>query len=140
MLEYNKLLKKQLEKHNEIKDVNKIVLLTAENKRLSLENYVLLKKYKTLKLKSKITDDNDNTWDFLDEENALQIPDNGDVINFFKRPSKNKNGKYDIFGKTYNNLVGSRDDVWSGNSYKTSGGLTKNDLIDSVSNFMLSFE
>lgn len=129
ILEDNKLLKKQLENQNEIKDVNKIVLLTAENKRLSLENYVLLKKYKTLKLKSKINDDSDNTWDFLDEEKAIQIPDNGDVINFFKKPSKNKNGKYDIFGKTYDKLFGLRDDVWSGKSYKTSGGLTKNDLM-----------
>lgn len=34
-----------------------------------------------------------------------------------------------VNGKKYNNLVGTRAQVWHGSTYKTSGGLKKKDLI-----------
>jgi hypothetical protein len=45
-----------------------------------------------------------------------------------KRPVKDASGKYSISGKKYNNLVGSRQQVWNGTAYKTPGGLTKSGL------------
>jgi hypothetical protein len=40
-----------------------------------------------------------------------------------KRPHRGSDGKYEINGKKYNELFGSRKQVWAGNAYKTSGGL-----------------
>jgi hypothetical protein len=45
-----------------------------------------------------------------------------------KRPMKGPNG-YNIGGKTFKKLIGSRREVWGEKTaYKTSGGLTKSDL------------
>jgi hypothetical protein len=41
---------------------------------------------------------------------------------------KRVNDKYVIKGKTYEQLVGSRAQVWHETAYKTSGGLTKDNL------------
>jgi hypothetical protein len=38
-------------------------------------------------------------------------------------------GKYTINGRVFERLVGSRAQVWHETSYKTSGGLTRMDLI-----------
>jgi hypothetical protein len=46
-----------------------------------------------------------------------------------KRPERNENGVYDIKGKKYPELIGSRIQVLRGNAYKTSGGLLVEDLI-----------
>jgi hypothetical protein len=46
-----------------------------------------------------------------------------------KRPVRNENGKYVIGGVTYSELFGSRAQVHNGTAYKTSGGLTKKDLV-----------
>ena len=40
-----------------------------------------------------------------------------------------KGGVYHIKGKTYKQLRGARAAVWHGNAYKTTGGLTKNQLV-----------
>ena len=45
------------------------------------------------------------------------------------RYTKNAHGHYVIKGKTYERLMGSRAEVWHGTAYKTSGGLTKKDLM-----------
>ena len=42
---------------------------------------------------------------------------------------KNKDGVYNINGKVYESLSGSRESVYDGKSYKTTGGLTKSDLL-----------
>ena len=42
---------------------------------------------------------------------------------------KAADGKYHIKGSTYEKLVGSRAQVHHGTAYKTSGGLTKSDLV-----------
>lgn len=39
------------------------------------------------------------------------------------------NGHYSVHGKRFEELYGSRAQVWHGSAYKTSGGLTKSDLL-----------
>jgi hypothetical protein len=51
------------------------------------------------------------------------------VIPTLKRPDRNADGKYNMNGRLYDNLFGSREAVWNETAYKTRGGLTKNDLI-----------
>lgn len=46
-----------------------------------------------------------------------------------KRPERNDDGVYQIKGKSYPELIGSRIQVLRGNAYKTAGGLLADDLI-----------
>jgi len=46
-----------------------------------------------------------------------------------KRPVKSDDGSYSVKGKTYKLLFGSRQQVWNGTAYKTSGNLVKGDLV-----------
>ena len=46
-----------------------------------------------------------------------------------KRPVRGENGMYMISGKSYKELFGSRAQVYNGTAYKTTGGLTKKDLV-----------
>lgn len=46
-----------------------------------------------------------------------------------KRPQRQADGKYHIKGKTYEQLIGSRAQVYHGTAYKTSGGLVKDKLM-----------
>lgn len=46
-----------------------------------------------------------------------------------KRHDKGPDGLYHIHGKSYQQLEGSRAQVWHGTAYRTSGGLTRNDLM-----------
>ena len=43
--------------------------------------------------------------------------------------SRTSTGKYSVQGKTFEQLIGTRAQVWHGTAYKTSGGLCKPDLI-----------
>lgn len=43
--------------------------------------------------------------------------------------TRNKDGGYTVAGNIYETLTGSRTNVFDGKSYKTTGGLTKSDLI-----------
>lgn len=45
-----------------------------------------------------------------------------------KRPTRQDDGKYHLKGNKYDDLVGSRAQVWHGTAYKTAGGLTRGDL------------
>ena len=45
-----------------------------------------------------------------------------------KRPVRNEDGFYHLEGKKFKELFGSRQQVWNGNAYKTSGCLKINDL------------
>lgn len=49
-----------------------------------------------------------------------------------------KNGKYNISGSTFSQLMGTRAQVWHGTAYKTSGGLTKKDLFQNKSGRIVS--
>lgn len=113
----NKLLKKQLWEKHEKDKTHEFILLESENKRLKIEN-IRLKKY----IKIDIT--NDTT-----EINEDEIEKYDTTINVMKTFKKNVDGTHIIGGKIYDRLIGSREDVWNEKCYKTSGGLTKDDLI-----------
>lgn len=46
-----------------------------------------------------------------------------------KRPVRKEDGTYEIKGKKFRELFGSRAQVFNENAFKTTGGLTKDDLI-----------
>ena len=52
--------------------------------------------------------------------------------------SRTSTGKYYVSGKTYDSLIGTRAQVWHGTAYKTSGGLTHNDLMKNKSGRIVS--
>ena len=49
--------------------------------------------------------------------------------NYFKKNMKNKQGTYLIAGQEYQKNEGTRQEVWDGIAYQTSGVLHKHDLI-----------
>lgn len=46
-----------------------------------------------------------------------------------KKHMKHSDGKYHIKGQTFNQLKGSRAQVWHKNAFKTEGGLTRDKLM-----------
>ncbi len=54
------------------------------------------------------------------------------------RFTKSSTGKYIVKGKSYEMLMGTRAQVWHGTAYKTSGGLTKNDLFQNKAGRIVS--
>jgi Neuraminidase (sialidase) len=46
-----------------------------------------------------------------------------------KRPTRSNDGLFHLHGKTYKELVGSRQQVWNKTAYKTPGGLTHPHLM-----------
>lgn len=54
------------------------------------------------------------------------------------RFTKTANGKYNIQGKVYELLSGTRAQVWHGTAYKTSGGLTKKKLFQNKNGRIVS--
>ena len=73
--------------------------------------------------------------DIDNQDNLIQndIQNYETVINQLKKKYckiiKNQDGKYDIDNKIYEKLYGTREDVWNSKSYKTTGGLIKDDLM-----------
>ena len=51
---------------------------------------------------------------------------------------KNSNGKYVVNGSSFDVLIGSRAQVWHDTAYKTSGGLTKSNLVQNKSGRIVS--
>ncbi len=54
------------------------------------------------------------------------------------RFTKDSSGKVHVSGKTFDTLIGTRAQVWHGTSYKTTGGLTKADLMQNKSGRIVS--
>lgn len=144
ILNHNKLLRTQLDEKNDINNAHKVVLLTAENNRLTIENIKIIKRYNALKNKTKATCDHADiiVTQVEQQENTInhvEIENYGNMLhtcdNYTKR---SKDGKYHLDGKIFDNLVGSRNDVWSGDTYKTTGGLTKKDLMEHRSGKIIS--
>jgi hypothetical protein len=46
-----------------------------------------------------------------------------------KRPVRGEDGYYEVEGKKYKELFGSRQQVWNETAYKTSGSLKRNQLL-----------
>jgi hypothetical protein len=126
LLEENKHLKEIIEERKEINKTNEVLLLTSENKRLKEENIKLLKKYN----KNNNTIKTNNST-FENEEVTQEELENYPITmnNLKRRVYTKTNGTYNINGKIFESLYGSREQVWEEKSYKTSGGLIKNDLM-----------
>jgi hypothetical protein len=54
------------------------------------------------------------------------------------RFTKSAHGKYTVSGKSYEALIGTRAQVWHGTAYKTSGGLTKNNIMQNKNGRIVS--
>jgi hypothetical protein len=52
--------------------------------------------------------------------------------------SRTSTGKYSVSGRTYEVLIGTRAQVWHGTAYKTTGGLTKGDLMQNKAGRIVS--
>jgi hypothetical protein len=147
LMNENKSLKKQLDEKNETNNTGKLMVLTAENTRLKTDIIRIIKKLKSsekkiLNKKNEIEETSTET-DVDDQEteeqpNMTEIENCGVYINACKRPAKNKEGKYNIQGKIYDKLFGTRQDVWDGNAYKTVGCLIKNELMISKDGKIIS--
>jgi hypothetical protein len=142
ILEENNRLKKQLEESNKTDNTFNMILLTSENKLLKSENLKLIKKFNSLKNKTNInlseisvdtqetheTQETLETLETLDEiKNYSVIANSFDKIN--KKITKNKDGFYIVNGNKYIKLYSTRQDVWDGIAYQTTGCLNKDDLM-----------
>ena len=52
--------------------------------------------------------------------------------------SRTSTGKYSVSGRTYDMLIGTRAQVWHSTAYKTTGGLTKSDLMQNKAGRIVS--
>ena len=147
ILEENTLLKKQLDDKNDTNNTNNMILLTGENNRLKTENIALIKKMnsiksKYIKLQSEKTKNRKNIIDDCDKDEAEEdekekenqiIITHEEIINYNDTVKilnpKLKDKIYGIDEIKYEKLCGSREDVWNGKAYKTTGGLIKEDLL-----------
>jgi hypothetical protein len=54
------------------------------------------------------------------------------------RFTKTNDGKYNVNGKKFEDLIGTRAQVWHSTAYKTSGGLKKHDLLQNKNGRIVS--
>jgi hypothetical protein len=54
------------------------------------------------------------------------------------RFTRSSNGKYIVSGKSFDMLIGTRAQVWHGTAYKTTGGLTKNNIMQNKNGRIVS--
>jgi hypothetical protein len=108
----------------------KNILLQEENLKLRNDNYKLIKRYKLCKdllpLENTIDMSNNHVSDI---NNHVSDIDYNNVCNSMKRISKSSDGFYHIGNCKYKKCFGSREEVWNGDAYKTTGELTKSDFI-----------
>jgi hypothetical protein len=101
----------------------KILLLEEENLKLRNDNNKLIKRYKLCKdiqpLENTIDTSNNNVNDM----------DYNNVSNSMKRIFKSSDGFYHIGDCKYKKCFGTREEVWNGDAYKTTGELTKSAFI-----------
>ena len=90
--------------------LHNFMTVNEENKRLKIENQRMMK---TLK----------NTSEEITSDEYLTITKN------IKRIAKAADGLYHIGNNTYVKCFGTREEVWNGLAYKTSGELLKGDLM-----------
>lgn len=131
ILDENKALKKQIEEIQAASHLHELILCRADNARLQVENQKLIRKYNTLKTHTP------DAWEPPQLANyTVPLPpvpaepiQPGKVLTTFKKNMKNKDGLYTIDGHTYQKNEGTRQEVWDGIAYQTSGLLHKHDLI-----------
>jgi hypothetical protein len=140
LLEENKRLNSLIKEHDNFNHMNELVLLRAENTSLKAQNLRIIKKYQKWKsISPSIThynslSDYDSDSD-SDSDSVIvtkqEVLDYGIVVNQIrqKRRDRHQDGFFHIDGRLYPILEGTRNDVWEGKAYQTSGGLIKKDLL-----------
>lgn len=131
LVEENKRLKKQLEAHDEINNVNELVLLRAENKHLKMENLKLKKGNKNVLNDCDVTALCGTEIATEITVSETEVENYSIIMNKLKKHNhtKSNDGLYHIDGNTYEILRGTREEVWNGKSYLTTGGVPKSGLI-----------
>ncbi|MEI7489601.1 MAG: hypothetical protein WCJ72_19720 [Chryseobacterium sp.] len=137
ILDENKALKKQLAELQETNHINQLILLQTDNSRLQIENKKLIQKYNTLNMRT-----NDIEPSLLTQYSLQPPPPTpiqaGQVLTAFKKNIRNKQGTYNIAGQEYKKNEGTRQEVWDGIAYQTSGLLKKHDLMLSKNGKLIS--
>jgi hypothetical protein len=121
ILEENKTLRNKIDEINENNNTHSFILLTSEHKKLQNEYLKLTKLFNKFKKMNNINDDISTCDIELTQEEINNFPNTLNSIQQIKQT-------YFPNTKKYNKLIGTRDDVWNGYAYKTTGGLTINDL------------
>jgi hypothetical protein len=129
LLEENKALKKQLAEREATTHLQALRLVQIDHARLQGENAQLIRKYNTLQKRSHTL-----ALDGALAPDCTSLPppapvEPGHVRAAFKKHMKNKEGVYTIDGQTYAKNEGTRQEVWDGCAYQTSGLLRKHDLV-----------
>ena len=128
LLEDNSSLRKQLYEKGKADNSTCIQVLTKEKS-------ILLKKIKSLEDKNKkyismLSIGVESTPDIEEECAQPELCETtNNIIVEMKKPFRQKDGFYHVGNNLYKTLVGTRQEVWDGVSYKTTGGLIKSDLI-----------
>ena len=138
ILEDNNRLKLQLETSNKTDNTYNMILLTTENKQLKTNNLKLIKKINNLENKTNMN----NPEISVDvPEISVDVPEisSDEIKNYrviaksfdeiHKKITKNKDGVYIVNSNKYVKLYSTRQDVWDGIAYQTTGGLNKDDLL-----------
>lgn len=130
LLEENKRLKKQLKTQDELNNIDELVLLRAENKHLKMEN---------LKIKKGLNE-HDDMATATTTVSETEVENYSIIMNKLKKcnHTKSNDGLYHIDGNTYEILRGTREDVWNGKAYQTTGGVPKSGLIMNKSGKIVS--
>jgi hypothetical protein len=101
--------------------MNRILILEEENQRLKSDNRKLISRCRLIKnSNSAIENANIESVNGIEYDNVTKV---------MKRISKNSDGFYYIDRIKYKKCFGTRDEVWCGDAFKTTGGLKKTDLI-----------
>lgn len=132
LLEENKRLNSLIKQHDNFNHMNELVLLRAENTSLKAQNLRIIKKYQKWKSHSIHLSEHDSDYDSDSEIVTTQeLHDYGIVVNQIrnKRRDRHEHGFFHIDGRLFELLEGTRNDVWEGKAYQTSGGLIKKDLL-----------
>ena len=132
MLEENKELKNKLERSNEVINNEKLYILQTENDCLKLENLKLIK-----------AGGKTPTPPFADDFKCVCKEKGGvgvttSLITSLRKNVKNKAGTYNIEGKVYTKLEGTRQEVWDEIAYQTSGTLKKSELLINKNGLIVS--
>lgn len=122
ILEENKTLRNKIDEINKNNNTHNFILLTSKYKQLQADYLKLTKMFKRCKKVNECCDDiTDVNIDVNQENNDFTNTTSSAIIQNIKQT-------YFEDTKKYNKLYGSRNDVWCGHAYKTTGGLTIADL------------
>lgn len=123
LLEENKELKKMIGDNTP----DYTLSLKGEIKKLKEDNMKLIKKYNKLK-NQEDKDENENVAMVVSEEEIENYNTLSAAIKSKNMMRDKRDGKYHINGGIYEKIRGTREEVWCGSAYQTTGELKKMDL------------